>query len=266
MKPGLPALAVLCALLSCTAGSSHDAPALEADRERMVRTTIARPTDGRRPVRDPRVIEAMQTVPRHRYMPAEAREWAYQDTPAPIGQGQTISQPYIVALMTELLEPAPEDVILEVGTGSGYQAAVLSDLVDRVYTIEIVEELAARAAEALHADGRANVELRVGDGYAGWPEHAPFDGIVVTAAPDHVPEPLKEQLAVGGRLVIPVGPRGRTQELLVLTRHPDGSLQRTAVIPVRFVPFTGPGVADHRRRLHRTQGTERAPAGASGAK
>lgn len=239
-------LAILHVLPGCAAGRSNEASALKADRERMVRITIEQPRDGRRPVRDARVLDAMRTVPRHLYMPSETRKWAYEDTPAPIGHRQTISQPYIVALMTELLEPAPEDVILEVGTGSGYQAAVLSTLVRQVYTIEIVTDLATRAAEDLKADGRTNVEVRAGDGYAGWPENAPFDGIVVTAAPDHVPEPLQEQLAIGGRLVIPVGPQHGVQELVVLTKQPDESLQQTAVIPVRFVPLTGPGVDGHR--------------------
>ena len=217
----------------------------------MVQITIEEPRDGRRPVHDDRVLSAMQTVPRHLYMPIETRKWAYEDTPAPIGHGQTISQPYIVALMTELLEPEPGDVILEVGTGSGYQAAILSTLVKQVYTIEIVEPLATRAAEDLKADGRTNVEVRVGDGYAGWPEHGPFDGIIVTAAPDHIPQPLQEQLAVGGRLVIPVGPQDGTQELVVLTKQPDHSLKETSVIPVRFVPLTGPAVENHRAGLPR---------------
>ena len=187
---------------------------------------------------DVRVVEAMEKVERHLFVPEEIREWAYRDSPLAIGWEQTISQPYIVALMTELAEPDPEDKVLEIGTGSGYQAAVLAEIVDHVYTIEIVEPLGLRAAAALDAAGYQNVTARIGDGYAGWPEQAPFDAIVVTAAPDHVPQPLIDQLATGGRLVLPVGPDGGRQELQVLEKQADGSVERTRVIPVRFVPLT----------------------------
>ena len=207
-------------------------------RRRMVRDTIAEPRDGRPPVLDVRVTSAMEKVERHLFVPEEIREWAYRDSPLRIGWQQTISQPYIVALMTELAEPDPEDRVLEIGTGSGYQAAVLAEIVDHVFTIEIVEPLGLRAAAALDAAGYGNVTTRIGDGYVGWPEEAPFDAIVVTAAPDHVPEPLVEQLATGGRLVLPVGPVGGRQELQVLEKQADGEVERKRVIPVRFVPLT----------------------------
>lgn len=207
-------------------------------RRQMVRDTISEPRDGRPAVHDARVIQAMEKVGRHLFVPEEIREWAYRDSPLGIGWQQTISQPYIVALMTELAAPDPEDRVLEIGTGSGYQAAVLAEIVDHVYTIEIVEPLGLRASAALEEAGYENVTTRIGDGYAGWPEEAPFDAIVVTAAPEHVPEPLVEQLATGGRLVLPVGPVDGRQELQVLEKKADGGVERTRVIPVRFVPLT----------------------------
>ncbi len=185
-----------------------------------------------------RVLAAMERVPRHEYVPERYRQAAYENRPLPIGAGQTISQPYIVALMTDLADVTRDSVVLEVGTGSGYQAAVLAELAKHVYTIEIVESLAETAAATLARVGVENVTVRAGDGYAGWPEHAPFDAIVVTAAPDTVPEPLIEQLAPGGRLVIPVGPAGRTQMLKVLTKQDDGTVDTRDVVPVIFVPFT----------------------------
>jgi protein-L-isoaspartate(D-aspartate) O-methyltransferase len=185
------------------------------------------------------VLESLNTVERHRFVPAREVPYAYQNRPLPIGYGQTISQPYIVALMTDLLEPAPGDVVLEVGTGSGYQAAILSGLVARVYTIEIIEELAEQVAERLRRLGFENVTTRLGDGYFGWEEHAPFDSIIVTAAATHVPPPLIEQLKPGGRMVIPVGGRFRTQWLLLIEKDDDGSIKTRQVAPVRFVPLTG---------------------------
>lgn len=185
----------------------------------------------------PAVLEVLGRVPRHLFVPDALRRWAYGDGPLPIGEGQTISAPYIVALMTDLLEPEPDDVVLEVGTGSGYQAAVLSGLVRRVHSIEIVEPLARQAARRLATLGYRNVVVRAGDGYAGWPEAAPFDSIIVTAGADHVPKPLIAQLKPGGRLVIPVGPTG-DQQLLLIEKRSDGSLRRRTVIPVAFVPFT----------------------------
>ncbi len=187
---------------------------------------------------DPAVMEALRTVPRHEFVPAQLREFAYTNRPLPIGDGQTISQPYIVALMTDLAEVGPGSSVLEVGTGSGYQAAVLAEIVDHVYTIEIIDALGRRAAGTLERLGYDNVTVRIGDGYLGWPEHAPFDAIVVTAAPDAVPPPLIEQLKVGGKLVVPVGPQGRGQSLQVLEKQPDGEITATEVLPVRFVPLT----------------------------
>jgi protein-L-isoaspartate(D-aspartate) O-methyltransferase len=220
------------ALLVCGgARVCHSSPPdWKALREEMVKQQIEA-----RGVENPRVLEAMRRVPRHRFVPEAARGSAYQDRPLPIGHRQTISQPYIVAVMTELLDPQPGDKVLEIGTGSGYQAAVLSGLVEKVYSIEIIPELAEGARVALAAGGHQNVEVITGDGYAGLPDHAPFDGIVVTAAPEKVPEPLIEQLAVGGRLVIPVG--GWSQDLRVLERTEEGVRTRK-LFPVRFVPLT----------------------------
>ena len=189
-----------------------------------------------RGVRDARVQAAMREVPRHELVPEEQRPYAYRDRPLPIGWNQTISQPYIVAAMTEALELDGDETVLEVGTGSGYQAAVLSKLARRVFSIEIVEPLAARARADLARLGYSNVTVRSGDGYGGWPEHAPFDAIIVTAAPDHVPEPLVEQLAVGGRMVLPVG--RVIQDLVRITRTPEG-IEREHLFGVRFVPMTG---------------------------
>ena len=180
----------------------------------------------------------MARVPRHRFVPPELVDAAYLDRPLPIGMGQTISQPFIVALMTDLAEPAPDARVLEVGTGSGYQAAVLAECVAQVYTIEIVAPL-GEAARALLAElGYRNVDVRIGDGYRGWPEAAPFDAIVVTAAPDHVPQPLVDQLAPGGRMVIPVGQRYGVQDLLVISKGADGHTLTRKSLEVRFVPLT----------------------------
>jgi len=185
------------------------------------------------------VLDAIAAVPRHALVPDRERRFAYRNRPLPIGHGQTISQPYIVALMTELLEPEQDDVILEVGTGSGYQAAVLAELVDAVYSIEIIEPLADRAAADLERLGYDNVTTKLGDGYYGWPEHAPFDGIVVTAAASHVPPPLVEQLKPGARMVIPIGSSFMTQQLLLVEKTADGETVTRQVAAVRFVPLTG---------------------------
>lgn len=190
------------------------------------------------PALGPAVRRALATVPRERFVPTHLAASAYENRPLPIGEGQTISQPFIVALMTELLQPKPDHVVLEVGTGSGYQAAVLAECVAKVYSIEIVAPLAQRARAALDAAGYRNVETRIGDGYLGWPEAAPFDGIIVTAAPDHVPPRLIEQLKPGGRLVIPVGPHRATQELWVIEAGRDGRAITRRTIAVRFVPLT----------------------------
>ena len=190
-----------------------------------------------RGIRNPDVLEAVRRVPRHRFVPESLQESAYQDRPLPIGHGQTISQPYVVALMTELADVKAGDTVLEVGTGSGYQAAVLAQLGVKVYSIEIIEPLAEQARAVLEATGYGEqVEVRTGDGYAGWPEHAPFDAVIVTAAPPVIPEPLKQQLRVGGRLVIPVGQS--FQRLLRITRSETG-FEEENVLPVRFVPMTG---------------------------
>jgi protein-L-isoaspartate(D-aspartate) O-methyltransferase len=184
------------------------------------------------------VMAAMTKVPRHRFVPPGLEAHAYENRPLPIGEEQTISQPYIVALMTDLLDPRPGHTVLEVGTGSGYQAAVLAELVARVYTVEVVEPLGRRAAQALAELGYRNVSARVGDGYEGWPERAPFDSIIVTAAAPEVPPPLLEQLRPGGRLVIPVGGAGDVQLLLVIDKQADGTTVRRRTLPVRFVPLT----------------------------
>lgn len=185
---------------------------------------------------DARVLAAMRKVPRHAFVPERQRHAAYRNRPLSIGAGQTISQPFIVALMTDLLAIGPDDKVLEIGTGSGYQAAVLGELAKDVYSIEIVEPLGKEAAAALARLGYANVHTRIGDGYKGWPEHAPFDSIIVTAAPDHVPPALIEQLKPGGRLVIPVGKL--VQELVIITKNEDGTTTRQEIVPVQFVPLT----------------------------
>lgn len=203
----------------------------EQRRSRMVDEQIRR-----RGLDDPRVLEAMKTVPRHRFVPEAWWEEAYADHPLPIGHGQTISQPYVVALMTSYLDLQPGDRVLEIGTGSAYHAAVLSRLAGEVYTIEIVEPLARRAEQILAELGYDNVHVRVGDGYRGWPEAAPFDAVLLTAAPPEIPRPLLDQLAVGGRLVAPVG--DRIQRLQVITRTPEGVVKKLGD-PVRFVPMVG---------------------------
>jgi len=188
---------------------------------------------------DPRVMEAMGQVPRDCFIPPERAAYAFEDGPVPIGHGQTISQPYIVALMTDLLATKPDDTVLEIGTGSCYQAAVLSLLVKRVYTMEIIPELGQAAPERLRALGYGNVEVRVGDGYYGWPEHAPYDGIIVTAAAPYIPQPLLEQLKPGGRLVIPIGQPYSDQELMLVEKDGQGDIEARCVLPVAFVPLTG---------------------------
>ena len=195
-------------------------------------------------VLDGRVLDAMRAVPRHEFVPTPERAHAYDDRPLPIGHGQTISQPYIVALMTDLLAVEPGDAVFELGTGSGYQAAVLAELGARVHTVEIVAPLAAAAAERLARLGYGGVAARAGDGYDGWPERAPVDGIVVTAAATHVPPPLVRQLRPGGRMVIPVGPAFMVQQLLLVEKDADGTVRTRVLLPVAFVPLTGGGAAD----------------------
>jgi protein-L-isoaspartate(D-aspartate) O-methyltransferase len=202
------------------------------ERRRMVQTQMAA-----RDITNERVLDALRRVPRHRFVPEHLQDSAHTDRPLPIGEKQTISQPYIVALMTQLAQPKPDSIALDVGTGSGYQAAVLGELCKHVYSIEIVESLARDAAQRLDALGYDNVTVRAGDGYRGWPEHAPFDVIIVAAAPDHIPSALVEQLAPGGRLIVPVG--SYYQELTVVEKQPDGTTRQWSVAPVAFVPMTG---------------------------
>jgi len=205
----------------------------------MVSSQIAHSSDGRTRVRDKNVLKAMRVVPRHVFVPQDRRRQAYRDSPLPIGHGQTISQPYIVAMMTELLELDENTRVLEIGTGSGYQAAVLAQLTPHVYTVEIVAPLAERSRRTLAAQGYLSVHTRHADGYLGWPEHAPFDVIIVTCAAGHVPLPLWEQLSPGGRIVIPIGGPYEVQRLVVLTKRSDGTRRSRTVMPVRFVPMTG---------------------------
>jgi protein-L-isoaspartate(D-aspartate) O-methyltransferase len=205
-----------------------------AERERMVHEQIAA-----RGVSDPAVLTAMKNVPREWFMPQWQRSLAYADSPLAIGEGQTISQPYIVAMMTESLRLDETSRVLEIGTGLGYQAAVLAEITPHVFTIEIVPELAAGAQRIFAERGYSTIRAKEGDGYAGWPEHAPFDAIIVTCAPDHIPPRLLEQLAPGGRMCIPVGDDGAIQHLVLVSKRPDGTLDRKSLLPVRFVPMTG---------------------------
>ena len=234
------------ALTGCLAEPAPPQPDADArraytDRRRaMVDDQIRR-----RGIEDTRVLAAMQAVPRHRFVPTSAVAAAYEDSPLRIGYAQTISQPYIVAYMTEAAALPNDATVLEIGTGSGYQAAVLAQIAGRVYTIEIVPELAASARTLLAELGYDNVEVAHGDGYRGWPEHAPFDAIVVTAAPDHVPPALVDQLAVGARLVLPVGPVGGRQALTIVTKGVDGATTEDT-LPVRFVPMTGEAQSNRR--------------------
>lgn len=214
------------------ATSVMDEDAFTRQRKRMVEEQIAY-----RDIKDKRVLEAMESVPRHLFIPEEVRFSSYYDQPVPIGFGQTISQPYIVAFMTELLQVGSSDIVLEVGTGSGYQAAVLARLVKQVYTIEIVEELGKEARNRLKTLGYDNVEVMVGDGYKGWPEHAPFDAVIVTAAAEHIPQPLIDQLKPGGRMVIPVGGVYAVQDLMLITKDASSKVVKESIIPVRFVPL-----------------------------
>ncbi len=216
--------------------------AYEPQRRRMVEEIAALTRETRsetgRTALSERVMAAMAKVPRHEFVPDGERRNAYANRPLTIGLGQTISQPYIVALMTDLMEVKPGDRVLEIGTGSGYQAAVLAELAGMVYTVEIVEPLAREASERFKRLGYRNVVARTGDGYQGWAEHAPFDAIMVTAAPREIPQPLIDQLKPGGRLVVPVGGQASGQSLLLIEKQPDGKITRRNVLAVRFVPLT----------------------------
>ena len=233
------ALSVVFFLATLASGGSStpaEAQLLAPETETVARQRMIEDQLRRRGISDPKVLEAMETVPRHLFVGQGQRNLAYEDGPLPIGSGQTISQPYIVALMTELLEPQRADKVLEIGTGSGYQAAVLSRVTKEVYSIEIVETLGAQAKKRLRSLGYNNIRVRIGDGFHGWPEEAPFDSIILTAAPPALPEPLLKQLKVGGKLVAPVG--DGVQDLVLITRTEEG-FDRRSVVPVRFVPMTG---------------------------
>jgi protein-L-isoaspartate(D-aspartate) O-methyltransferase len=209
-----------------------------AEREAMVKAQMARPRDGRDPIKAAEVLEAMRAVPRQAFVPPSVRPRAYADSALPIGHGQTISQPYIVALMTELLGVSPGSKVLEIGTGSGYQAAVLAEMGVKVYTIEIIAALAEGAEKALREQGYTDVRCRRADGYHGWPEEAPFDAIIVTCAAGHLPPPLWDQLRPGGRIVIPIGSSYEVQRLVVVTKTEDGKRRSRTVTGVAFVPMT----------------------------
>jgi len=241
MRPNRAMTSVLASacwiVLNCGCARSEDADkSLEAkyaaQRERMVQQIVAYG------VSDKLVLQAMRKVERHKFVPAHIRGRAYDDSPLPIGEEQTISQPYIVAFMTAQMGLKGGEKVLEIGTGSGYQAAILAEIVKEVYTIEIVAVLGKRAEALLTELGYKNIRVKVGDGYKGWPEHAPFDAVIVTCAPDHIPQPLIDQLRVGGRIIIPVGEQWLGQELVLVTKTEKG-IHKRSVLPVRFVPMTG---------------------------
>ena len=244
-RSGVHVMAIVLAAILIAA--THPVTAAAQDRyseqrARMVSeiATIARETGDAtgRPTLSEAVMTVMGRVPRHRFVPSSQERLAYQNRPLPVGEGQTISQPFVVALMTDLLDPKPKDIVLEVGTGSGYQAAILAELVAKVHTIEILEPLGKRAMQLLEQLGYRNVAVRIGDGYNGWPEAAPFDSIIVTAAPAQVPPPLIDQLKPGGRMVIPAGESTDWQHLLLVEKQQDGTITMKRTLPVRFVPLT----------------------------
>jgi len=229
--------------LDCASEPASQSPAVAAQNAATARDSFALERDAMvdqqiraRGIEDAAVLKAMRKVPRHQFVPPEVRRMAYNDHPLPIGSGQTISQPYIVAYMTEAAEISPREKVLEIGTGSGYQAAILGEVAREVYTIEIIPELAESARKTLAELGYANVHTKAGNGYLGWPEHAPFDAILVTAAPDEIPQALVDQLALGGRMVVPVGEI--VQNMMIIERTRNGVIERQT-IPVRFVPMTG---------------------------
>jgi protein-L-isoaspartate(D-aspartate) O-methyltransferase len=239
IKPGL-AILFAALLLTSPLGAEDDFASRRAEMVREVSALAGtlRAETGRTKL-DEKVLAAMGSVARHKFVPPEEAGHAYKNRPLPIGYGQTISQPYIVALMTDLMQVNPDDRVLELGTGSGYQAAILAGLAREVYTIEIIEPLGEQAARRLKSLGYDNVTTRIGDGYYGWEQHAPFDAIIVTAAASHIPPPLIKQLKPGGRMVIPVGTAFLTQHLLLVEKNPDGSIGTRQILPVRFVPLTG---------------------------
>lgn len=224
----------LCLVVSCGQKQS-----IQEDTDKMyekMRIAMVRDQIENRDIKDQNVIRAMSKVPRHEFVPEHLRKYAYADEPLPIGEDQTISQPYIVAYMSEQLELKPTDKILEIGTGSGYQAAVLAEITDSVFTIEIVDVLARRAESTLKKLGYTNIMVKSGDGYKGWPEHAPFDKIIITAAPTRIPQPLVDQLKIGGKMILPLG--DYSQDLVLIRKNEEGVTQRK-LLPVRFVPMTG---------------------------
>jgi protein-L-isoaspartate(D-aspartate) O-methyltransferase len=233
-------LGLLLLQLPASAAGADD---FAADRARMVKVIEQSVRETRffidKQALDPGVMAAMGRVARHRFVPEDLRKYAYDNRPLPIGYGQTISQPYIVALMTDLMNVDDDDQVLEVGTGSGYQAAILAELVDRVYTMEIIEPLGKKAEKSLQDLKVKNVEVRIGDGYYGWPEKGPFDAIVVTAAASHIPPPLVSQLKRGGRMVIPVGSPFMVQQLVMVEKEENGQIRTRQILPVRFVTLTG---------------------------
>jgi protein-L-isoaspartate(D-aspartate) O-methyltransferase len=237
MRAGCVAMSIsLLSFLGCDSPAEPAGAEAEAQYAAARKQMVAQQLAGlERSITNQRVLQVMGTVPRHEFVPAHLRKEAYGDHPLPIGHDQTISQPYIVAFMTQILDPKPTDRVLEIGTGSGYQAAVLSPLVKEVCTIEIVEPLGKQAGETLQRLGYNNIQVKIGDGYQGWPERAPFDAIIVTCAPEKVPETLVQQLKDGGRMIIPVGPFG-DQQLHLLTKT-NGIIQQREVLPVRFVPM-----------------------------
>lgn len=243
-RSGISPISVLCLFVLLSSAAIMTAPAddFTSLRNAMVREIAddVRETSAyidREALTD-QVMQVMGRVPRHEFLPDDVKPLAYENRPLPIGYGQTISQPYIVALMTELLEPKAGHKVLEIGTGSGYQAAILAELTSQVFTIEIIEELGKQAVERFQRLGTENIEIRIGDGYYGWPEQAPFDAIVVTAATDHIPPPLIKQLKPGGRMIIPVGGKFQVQQLVLVEKTPEGKTITQQILPVRFVPFT----------------------------
>jgi protein-L-isoaspartate(D-aspartate) O-methyltransferase len=240
VRPRNALLSLLASLAGAADGTAQDTFA--AERARMVEDIVAMARSASaetgKAALSPQVLEAIGRVQRHRFVPSDLKAHAYENRPLAIGSGQTISQPYIVAYMTDVLAPQKAHRVLEVGTGSGYQSAVLAELAGMVFSIEIVDALGRQAATALRDGGYQNVRTRIGDGYLGWPEEAPFDGILVTAAAPEVPQPLVDQLKPGGRLVIPVGGRFGTQEIVIVEKLPDGRTTTRRSLPVRFVPLT----------------------------
>jgi protein-L-isoaspartate(D-aspartate) O-methyltransferase len=229
MKPGIIILGLILIFLF---------PPTEQDRFQQQREEMVSRQLEARGISNKATLDAMRKVERHKLVPEDMRKLAYRDGPLPIGEGQTISQPFMVAFMTEAIRPRPDMKVLEIGTGSGYQAAVLAEIVDEVYTIEIVEELAKRVTGDLKNMGYTNIHFKIGDGYHGWEEHAPFDAIIVTAAPEEIPPRLVEQLKEGGRMVIPIGRVGTVQNLQLIEKRKDGTIRTRELMPVRFVPFT----------------------------